>query len=359
MWKTIVWLSTGKTAPDSHSIITDNGNSKVNTAIDGYLSTFNESDVGRDANKIQERKDEYKSLVRNYYDLVTDFYEYGWGESFHFAPRFNWESFDDSLRRHEYYLAARLGLKPGMKALDCGCGVGGPMRNISRFSGCNVTGVTICNYQVSRANTLNQKYGLLSLCTAEQGDFMNLGPERHEMFDAAYGVEATCHAPDRSKCFREVYNSLKPGASFAVYEWAMTPLYDPNNAYHRLVKHEIEKGDSLPDLTSQESIVQSFIDAGFEVLESSDVAVEYETKALTIPWYQTLKGGLQISQFKHTKMGRLFTHVCVTILEFIGIAPKGTTKTHSMLSKAAEYLAIGGEAKIFTPMFFVLARKPL
>lgn len=26
--------------------------------------------------------------VNKYYDLVTSFYEYGWGESFHFAPRF-------------------------------------------------------------------------------------------------------------------------------------------------------------------------------------------------------------------------------------------------------------------------------
>ena len=28
-----------------------------------------------------------------YYDLVTDFYEYGWGSSFHFAPRVPGESF--------------------------------------------------------------------------------------------------------------------------------------------------------------------------------------------------------------------------------------------------------------------------
>ena len=27
------------------------------------------------------------SLARRYYELVTQFYERGWGESFHFAPR--------------------------------------------------------------------------------------------------------------------------------------------------------------------------------------------------------------------------------------------------------------------------------
>ena len=31
-------------------------------------------------------KEEYASMVTAFYDLITDFYEYGWGQSFHFAP---------------------------------------------------------------------------------------------------------------------------------------------------------------------------------------------------------------------------------------------------------------------------------
>ena len=45
------------------------------------------------------------------------------------------ESFGSSIARHEYYLAMRLGLKPSDRVLDCGCGIGGPLRNIGRFSG--------------------------------------------------------------------------------------------------------------------------------------------------------------------------------------------------------------------------------
>jgi hypothetical protein len=40
------------------------------------------------------RKGRYTDMVRGYYDLVTDIYEQGWGESFHFAPRYRGESFD-------------------------------------------------------------------------------------------------------------------------------------------------------------------------------------------------------------------------------------------------------------------------
>ena len=52
------------------------------------------------------------------------------------------------IQRHEYYLAGRLGVKRGDKVLDCGCGIGGPYRNIARFTGADITGITINEYQV-------------------------------------------------------------------------------------------------------------------------------------------------------------------------------------------------------------------
>ena len=41
--------------------------------------------------KLGERKEKHTDLANMYYDLVTDFYEYGWGGSFHFAPRHKYE----------------------------------------------------------------------------------------------------------------------------------------------------------------------------------------------------------------------------------------------------------------------------
>lgn len=44
----------------------------------------------------------------SFYNLVTDFYEYGWGQSFHFAPRRKNETFRESILRAEYVLASRI-----------------------------------------------------------------------------------------------------------------------------------------------------------------------------------------------------------------------------------------------------------
>src|SRR5688572_14899787 len=96
---------------------------------------------------LEERRAGYFKLVDNFYKLVTDFYEYGWSQSFHFAPRRKSESLDGSIERYEQYVSQVLKLGPGMRVLDVGCGVGGPMRSIARFSGAHVTGVNLSEYQ--------------------------------------------------------------------------------------------------------------------------------------------------------------------------------------------------------------------
>ena len=120
-------------------------------------------------NRIQGRKEQYASMVNHFYNLVTDFYEWGWGQSFHFAPRFHNETFVESIKRAEYHLCSRLGLKPGMKVLDAGCGVGGPMRNIAVFSGASIEGITINEYQVKIGNKYNSQNLLQDQCKSVQG----------------------------------------------------------------------------------------------------------------------------------------------------------------------------------------------
>ena len=47
---------------------------------------------------------------------------------------------------------------------------------------------------------------------------------------------------------------LKPGGSFAGYEWLSTPAYNPSNAEHKRVMADIELGNGLPDIRSIEDV---------------------------------------------------------------------------------------------------------
>ena len=102
-----------------------------------------------------ERKRHYRDFLKEYYDLATDLYEFGWGRSFHFAGRRKEESFAAALARSQHYLALRPGFEPGMVAADLGCGIGGPMQVIARFSGAKIVGVNSNGYQIRRAALLN------------------------------------------------------------------------------------------------------------------------------------------------------------------------------------------------------------
>ena len=66
-----------------------------------------------------------------FYSLVTDLYEWGWGQSFHFARKLPNKDWAASEAAHETWAAATIRLGPGKTALDVGCGVGGPMRTVA------------------------------------------------------------------------------------------------------------------------------------------------------------------------------------------------------------------------------------
>jgi len=319
---------------------------QVRTTVDEYAS-FHAGDVAA-------RKQGYMAMVNDYYDLVTDFYEFGWGPSFHFAPRFRGEAFEASLARHELYLAHTLRLRPGMQVLDVGCGVGGPMRAIARFSGATITGVNNNDYQIKRGTAQNGEARLARLCSFLKSDFMQIPvPDAH--FDAAYAIEATCHAPEKVKLFSELRRVLKPGAELAGYEWCLTDKYDATDAEHRAIKKGVEAGDALPDIWTMPDVVAALEEAGFEVLSFRDCAPEADPET---PWYLPLAGRFSLSGFKHTRAGRVLTNLMVRSLEAVHIAPKGSTAVSTLLNDAAAALVKAGVSGIFTPMFFFHARKP-
>jgi sterol 24-C-methyltransferase len=318
----------------------------VKSTVETYSNLFTTEDP-------HLRKLKASELSRDYYDLATDFYEYGWGQSFHFAPRQAGETVKESLIRYEHNLALKLKLDAEQRVLDVGCGVGGPMRAIARFSGAHVTGLTINQYQIDRGTKHNHNARLEQQCGFQLGDFLKM-PFESESFDAAYTIEACCHAADRRGPFGETHRVLKKGALFAGYEWCMTDLYDPNNAEHRRIKVGIEKGNGVADLISTHEVEKSLRDVGFELLEASDWALTANPET---PWYQPLQSGFSLSGFRNSRAGAFVTHQVVRVLETIRLSPKGTVKTHDVLRLAQSALVEGGEKGIFTPMFFFLARK--
>ncbi|KAI9098648.1 S-adenosyl-L-methionine-dependent methyltransferase [Phlyctochytrium arcticum] len=313
---------------------------------------------------VAERRSNSDKLTNHFYDLVTDFYEYGWGTSFHFARMFKSSTFQQAIAQHEHYLALKLGLKPGMECIDVGCGVGGPLREIAKFSGAFVTGLNNNSYQVDRCRHLAAELGLSSLCKAVKGDFQNM-PIPSNSLDAAYAIEACCHASRLETVYGEVFRVLKPGGMFACYEWLTTDTYDETDPAQKQIIHDVEEGNSISKLYTIVQTLEVLKNLGFEIVEHCDLAADTAPlMEAQNPWYLPLQGSYslnleQLHRWRMTPFGRWMTDKMVLTLETLRVAPSGTRKVSSLLNLAADSLVKAGEQKIFTPMFFFLVRKPL
>ncbi|ESW97795.1 hypothetical protein KL918_003174 [Ogataea parapolymorpha] len=328
-------------------------------AMEGY---FKHWDGKTDEETEKSRLEDYSTLTKHYYNLVTDFYEYGWGSSFHFSRYYKGEPFRQACARHEHYLALKMGITENMKVLDVGCGVGGPAREITRFTDCEIVGLNNNDYQIERANNYAKKLKLDHKLSFVKGDFMQMDFEP-ETFDAVYSIEATVHAPVLEGVYGQIYKVLKPGGVFGVYEWVMTDEYDETNEEHRKIAYGIEVGDGIPKMYKREVAEKALKNVGFEIEYTRDLADAGDE----IPWYYPLSGDFKYVQtigdlwtfFRTSTVGRKITTGSVGLMEKLGIAPKGSVKVTEALEDAAVYLVEGGKRKLFTPMMLYIVRKPL
>ena len=337
--------ATPATRQSNSRSLSDLAPDEVKSVVDQYTGIHNAG--------AERRREHYRAFVNHYYDLVTDFYEFGWGQSFHFAPRRRGESFKASLLRHQRFLADRLALKPGMRVLDIGCGVGGPMAALARYAGASFVGLNNNAYQIERARAHTRD--VRSLCSFIHGDYMQI-PDGDDRYDAAIAIESMPHAPDKTAAFREVFRVLRPGACVAGYDWCLTEDFDPGNAGHMRIKEGIVEGNALPDIARGPDIDTALRAAGFELVESDDRASASDP---TTPWYRALQArDLSLRSIPRTPVGRALTTLVTRVGEKLRVFPDGTAAVNALLDRTAHALVEGGKAGVFTPMFYFLARKP-
>ena len=85
----------------------------TSVVVDHYTHFYQE----RNDDATRERKENAKEMVKSFYELVTNFYEYGWGDCFHFCPLQDSKTLHENIADYEIEIARSLGAKPGMKIL--------------------------------------------------------------------------------------------------------------------------------------------------------------------------------------------------------------------------------------------------
>ncbi len=122
-------------------------------------------------------------------------------------------------------LLAQLGVGPETRALDLGCGIGGPARLIADRYGASVTGVDLTAEYVEAARELSAMVGLGDRLRFLEGSVTDL-PVADGSADLALLQHVGMYVADKPALFREAARALAPGGTFALFEAMRGP--DPS-----------------------------------------------------------------------------------------------------------------------------------
>lgn len=114
-------------------------------------------------------------------------------------------------------VAEKLELRPGVRVLDVGSGLGGPARLLANSTGASVEGVDLTLEHVEVANELTRRTGLAGLVTFHVGSALDL-PFPPASFDRAMMIHVAMNIMDKRRLFADVHRVLRPGALFVVYD---------------------------------------------------------------------------------------------------------------------------------------------
>jgi cyclopropane-fatty-acyl-phospholipid synthase len=131
--------------------------------------------------------------ISHHYDVSNRFYEWVLGPTMAYTCAC-YPTADATLEAAQEYkfdlVARKIGLKPGMRLLDVGCGWGGMVMHAAREYGAKVIGVTLSEQQALWAQQAIKKAGLEDLAEVRHQDYRDV-PETD--FDAISSIGITEH----------------------------------------------------------------------------------------------------------------------------------------------------------------------
>lgn len=161
-------------------------------------------------------------------------------------------------------LMAQLTLKPEMRVLDIGSGVGGAARYLAATAGCHVAGIDLTREFVDVATSLSRRVGLSDKTDFRQASALAL-PFADASFDAAYTIHVAMNIADRPTLYTEAARVLKSGAVFAVYDVLLGPT--PGGPHFPVPWASDPGASHLVDPVQQRALLEA---AGFAITASRD-----------------------------------------------------------------------------------------
>ncbi|MEU6068442.1 cyclopropane-fatty-acyl-phospholipid synthase family protein [Streptomyces sp. NPDC047082] len=272
-------------------------------------------EVRRTTRRLHTRRSDRRA-ISHHYDVGNDFYELVLGPSMVYSCAY-WEDAGtlESAQRDKLELVSRkLGLTPGQRLLDVGCGWGSMAMHAAREHDVSVVGVTLSQEQAAYARKRVADQGLTDRIEIRVQDYRDVadGP-----YDAISSIGMAEHVGSERyfEYATVLYGLLKPGGRLLNHQIARRPQRD-ESSYHPdafIDAYVFPDGELAP----LGSTVTQLERAGFEVRDVESIREHY---ALTLRrWVAALESGwdraVRLASPGRARVWRLYMAACALSFE--------------------------------------------
>lgn len=228
-----------------------------------------------------------RRAISHHYDVGNDFYEIVLGPSMVYSCAY-WDSPDSTLEAAQAdkldLICRKLGLTPGGRLLDVGCGWGSMAIHAAREYGVQVVGVTLSQEQAAYARKRVADEGLTDKVEIRVQDYRDV---RDGPFDAISSIGMAEHvgAERYLQYADQLYRLLKPGGRLLNHQIARRPQRDESTYQvdEFIDAYVFPDGELAPVGTTVTQLER----AGFEVRDVESIREHY---ALTLrQWVANLE----------------------------------------------------------------------
>ncbi len=226
-----------------------------------------------------------RSAISHHYDVSNTFYEIVLGGSMTYTcavfPTAAATLEQAQEAKHDL-VCRKLGLRPGMRLLDVGCGWGGMVLHAAAHYGVHALGVTLSRQQAEFAQKRIAQEGLADLAEVRHLDYRDT-PE--DSFDAVSSIGLTEHIGEREipAYFARLYARLRPQGRLLNHCITRPTTTQPAKASGFIARYVFPDGE-LMGVGHLASVMQN---TGFELRHVEDLREHY---ALTLTqWCDNLE----------------------------------------------------------------------
>jgi cyclopropane-fatty-acyl-phospholipid synthase len=210
--------------------------------------------------------------IHHHYDVSNRFYELVLGPSMTYTCAC-YPTVDATLEEAQAFkydlVARKLGLRPGMRLLDVGCGWGGMVRHAVRHYGVTALGVTLSREQATWAQEAIKADGLDDVAEVRHLDYRDV---TESGFDAISSIGLTEHIGIRNypAYFGLLRDKLVPGGRLLNHS-ITRPHNRPTSTGAFIDRYVFPDGE----LTGSGRIITEMQDVGFEVRHEENLREHY------------------------------------------------------------------------------------